>query len=204
MTRIIVKYCVYLIICGAIFCMFYPLLQRANENPHAAPCQGNLKQIGLAIFEYAQDYNEKLPPAIFHDKYIGWANGLQPYAKSYSIFQCYADQNPPQETPQPDKPGFTDYWFNGNMAGVNEEKITSAFNLIMLGGGDGGSSDSTASYALNHFSTPWLQSSDSPIKRHLGGANYAFADGHVKWFKPEGIIHIHSSNSEGLPTFSVH
>jgi prepilin-type processing-associated H-X9-DG protein len=51
----------------------------------------------------------------------------------------------------------------------------------MLGDGDGNSPQSTASYAINHLPASWLQSANSPAKRHLGGAHYAFADGHVKW-----------------------
>jgi len=173
---------------GALFCMFYPVWVRTNENPDTAFCQSNLKQIGLAIFQYAQDYNERLPPAIFHDKNIGWANGLQPYVKSYSLFQCPVENNPDQKTSQPNKPGFTDYWFNNNLSGIKDEKITSAFDLIMLGDGDGGSPESTASYAINRLPKSWLQSPDSPATRHDGGANYTFADGHVKWVKPEEIL----------------
>jgi prepilin-type processing-associated H-X9-DG protein len=142
---------------------------------------------------YSQDYNEKLPPVIFPGKTVGWANGLQPYLKNTQIFQCPNEKNPPQNISNPNEPGFTDFWFNNNIAGLQDKKLKDVEHLIMLGDGDGGSPESTASYAISRFPSSWLQSSESPIKRHLEGANYEFADGHLKWLKPDVILQVHSS-----------
>jgi len=174
-----------------------------RPEDYAYNCQTNLQQISLAMFMYNQDYDDKLPPAIFHDKTIGWANGLQPYLKSYSIFQCPAEKNPPQKTPQPDKPGFTDYWLNSNLSEINPNYIQHREQIVLLGDGDGGSSASTASYAINHLSASWLQLHDPPMTRHSGGANYAFADGHVKWLKPDQVSQLPSSKKHPVYTFST-
>jgi prepilin-type processing-associated H-X9-DG protein len=76
---------------------------------------------------------------------------------------------------------------------MQDKNIKNAEQLIMLGDGDGASAESTASYAISRIPLSWLQSSDSPMKRHLDGANYAFADGHVKWLIPDEILQVHSS-----------
>jgi prepilin-type processing-associated H-X9-DG protein len=157
------------------------------------PCYSNQKQIALGIFMYSQDYGGKLPSAIFPGKIVGWANGLQPYVKSTQIFQCPQENNWPQRVPQANEPGFTDYWFNRNIAGLQDKKLKNVDHLIMLGDGDGGSPESTASYAIQQIPLSWQQSPNSPIKRHLDGANYAFADGHVKWLKPDEILRAQSS-----------
>jgi len=150
---------------------------------------------------YSQDYGEKLPPVIFGTKTVGWVNGLQPYLKNYQVFQCPFEPNPAQDNPH--LSGFTDYWLNSNVAGLQDKKLKNVDHLIMLGDGDGGSPESTASYAINHLPASWLQSSDSPAKRHLGGANYAFADGHVKWLKPEQITQEMPPKNKDIYTFRL-
>lgn len=60
-------------------------------------CQSNLKQIGLGLLQYSQDYDEKTvsseyggpPPA----PYIPWMNVTQPYIKSTQIFNCPSDSS---------------------------------------------------------------------------------------------------------------
>jgi len=179
---------IFLIVMGLVF---FPFFMRSSGS-QISSCSSNLKQLALAIQLYSQDYDGKLPSAIFPNKIVGWANGLQPYVKSTQIFQCPQENNWPQRVPQPNEPGFTDYWFNRNIAGLQDKTLKNVDHLIMLGDGDGGSPESTASYAISQIPLSWLQSSDSPLKRHLGGANYAFADGHVKWLKPDEILQLHS------------
>lgn len=207
--------------------LLYPVLQRAENNyyNYDRGCRSNLKQIALGIFMYSQDYDGKLPPAIFPGKTVGWANGLQPYVQSYGLFQCpleeynedhssliveihrmlvgssadHSQENPPQ----PDQPGFTNYWLNSNLSGMPKKRILSAGQVIMLGDGDSGAPTSTASYIINKLPTEWRTSPDSPAKRHSGGANYAFLDGHVKWLKPNQVSELPSSKKHPHFTFSI-
>jgi prepilin-type processing-associated H-X9-DG protein len=73
--------------------------------------------------------------------------------------------------------------------------------IIMLGDGDGGSTDSTASYALTKLPAEWRTASNSSAKRHDKGANYAFLDGHVKWLKPDQIAQVPPSTKSQFYTF---
>lgn len=201
MTRIILKYCTILFISGAAFCLVYPLWFSASHVNRGGSCQSNQKQIALGFFMYEQDY-DKLPSAIFPGQTVGWANSLQPYLKSYSIFQCPSETNFPQKDPPlPDQPDFTDYCMNRNLSGVKDENINNPAQIIILGDGDGGSPLSTASYAINQLPIQWRTLPDSPIKRHLDGANYAFLDGHVKWVKPEQIAQVPPSKKSRFYTF---
>ena len=76
--------------------ILFPVFARARENARRSSCQSNLKQIGLGMIQYAQDYDEQvLPPSI----YVGnnnplndaWFNLVQPYIKSKQVFNCPSD-----------------------------------------------------------------------------------------------------------------
>ncbi len=135
----------------------------------------------LGVNQYLQDHDEKYPILANSKAESGWANSLQPYLKSTQIFQC------PYETiasnSAPAQAGYTDYWFNARMAGLREKQITVPSQTVSLGDGD----SSNANYHLSEIPQSWRNNAQSPIRRHLVdtdvvGANYAFADGHVKWF----------------------
>jgi hypothetical protein len=65
-----------------------------RKNILGAECPSNLRHIGMGIFMYQEDYNGKLPPAIFPGKTVGWVLGAQPYFESSPLFQCpYDSQN---------------------------------------------------------------------------------------------------------------
>jgi len=193
---------VLIVVIGCNMMAIYLLNSMIHETPHRNTCPSNLKQIALGIMMYSQDYDDKLPPAIFGGETVGWVSGLQPYLRSYQIFQCPADQHEPPNDPH--LPGFTDYWMNQNAAKVDLYKLEGEpGKMILLGDGDGASPASTASYAINELPASWLQSSDSPARRHVDGANYAFVDGHVKWLKPEDISQETPVRNNNMYTFHV-
>ncbi|RYG99049.1 DUF1559 domain-containing protein, partial [archaeon] len=75
----------------------FPVFGRARENARRSSCQSNLKQIGLGMMQYTQDYDERFPVAYLHDTgsgtYWGWMQAMQPYLKSTQIFQCPSDSD---------------------------------------------------------------------------------------------------------------
>ena len=93
---------------------------------------------------------------------------------------------------------------NRNAASVNLSKLDGMPNeMILMGDGDGGSPESTASYAINLLPPAWRQLGKNPATRHVGGANYAFLDGHVKWLKPVDVLDVTTSQKQGDYTFSI-
>ena len=80
--------------------ILFPVFARARENARRASCSSNLKQIGLGLLQYGQDYDENLPLAWFGagaedstavgvagDRYK-WMDAIQPYIKSTQLFVC--------------------------------------------------------------------------------------------------------------------
>ncbi|MFA4044255.1 MAG: hypothetical protein HZRFUVUK_001041, partial [Candidatus Fervidibacterota bacterium] len=59
----LIELLVVIAIIAILAAILFPVFARAREKARQASCQSNLKQIGLAIFQYAQDYDERLPLA---------------------------------------------------------------------------------------------------------------------------------------------
>lgn len=92
----------------------------------------------------------------------------------------------------------TDYWFNRRLAGV-EAKDIDVVSLTLLSGDGEPSDDPNISIQL--LPPRWIANANSPARRHLDGANYGFADGHVKWFKAEKMATF--AGSKSAPTFLI-
>ena len=80
--------------------MLMPALNHARESGRRTACLSNLKQIGLAIEMYIQDYNNILPycrsypqnPAAGEEGYDGITDILQPYGANAQLFRCPSDK----------------------------------------------------------------------------------------------------------------
>ena len=210
----LIELLVVIAIIAILAAILFPVFARARENARRSSCQSNLKQIGLGFAQYVQDYDERTPglytnrvggPA-FDDGDQGWVILLQPYVKSYQIFQCPSETNGPvvntalTETDT----GWTDYFYNRIFGGQSATNGGSGSdgrsialpqfpsNIIIAGdyfsghsasnhnGNSATQHDATCTTGANGFNRT---DGTNPANRHLEGANYAFLDGHVKWLK---------------------
>ena len=176
-------------IIAVLAAFLFPVVRGSKENAPRSSCQSNLKQIGLGFMQYVQDYNAILPPTQSGTSF-GWADAVQPYIKSWQIFQCPSAKNKTQPS--------TDYFFNARVSRGFVPNIRTSSRTILLGEG----SDDAPTWAnLRQLPPKWLLDKTSPAFRHLGTANYLFADGHVKAFKPNAISN--ASSKTHAATFAV-
>jgi prepilin-type N-terminal cleavage/methylation domain-containing protein/prepilin-type processing-associated H-X9-DG protein len=235
----LIELLVVIAIIAILAAILFPVFARARENARRASCQSNLKQIALGIKQYIQDYDEKHPRLVAttagastappYAAPFGWADAIQPYLKSTQIYQCPSEVFPPNANPTATTGGFTDYWMNAQLDGRNEATLAAVSLTVLSGDGEGTSG--MGRYACNGFdcqkdpaatalatTTNAALPSDlkgtltpRPVSRHLEGANFAFADGHVKWYKGDGgnsttigkIGNMAKLTTAGEPTFSI-
>ncbi len=104
----LIELLVVIAIIAILAAILFPVFARARENARRSSCQSNRKQIGLGVFQYIQDYDEKFPPAIGlgsatgtqaggNGRPVGWADASQPYLKSTQIYQCPSEPLPPMQ-----------------------------------------------------------------------------------------------------------
>ena len=94
----LIELLVVIAIIAILAAILFPVFARARENARRSSCQSNLKQIGLGMLQYAQDYDEiTVPPSTNGlsggSRGFSWPRIVQPYLKSTQIFQCPSDTN---------------------------------------------------------------------------------------------------------------
>src|SRR4028119_1740562 len=84
----LIELLVVIAIIAILAAILFPVFARARESARRASCQSNLKQIGLGVMQYAQDYDEQYPMAAYDNFQGGWPLTTQPYLKSLQVFRC--------------------------------------------------------------------------------------------------------------------
>lgn len=103
----LIELLVVIAIIAILAAILFPVFGRARENARRSSCASNLKQLGIALVSYTQDYDEKLPnrrygsPALpSGDDDYSWRTVIQPYVKSTQVVTC--PSNPHNKLPTTD------------------------------------------------------------------------------------------------------
>jgi len=198
----LIELLVVIAIIAILAAILFPVFARARENARRSSCQSNLKQIGLGILQYAQDYDETLPYS--RNIAVPWQLAIQPYVKSTQLMKCPSNSSE-------------------DLLG-NTDTLKISANYVAIGGSI--MTDPNASWG-GTVAMPWLNgvstvspgnlaklatpattidvterdypTHDSPelivednkdftFTNHLGTSNFLFCDGHVKSLKPINTV----------------
>ncbi len=95
----LIELLVVIAIIAILAAILFPVFARARENARRSSCQSNLKQIGLGMLQYSQDYDEMLVRYAYGSTASSntvqssttnwkWMDAIYPYVKSTQIFDC--------------------------------------------------------------------------------------------------------------------
>ncbi len=190
---------VVIAIIAILAAILFPAFARARENARRASCQSNLKQIGLGIMQYTQDYDEKFPCGIIYDASAqprngsGWAGQIFPYVKSTQIYTCPSDSRGGTAVYSGVTNYSLSYFLNSNLHIDDDAKPSvsiaslnaSALTVMLLEGSAvnpdlkinltlAGNAVSDASTATNGFLSPTTDGEDNIYGGAGGNGHYAF------------------------------
>lgn len=204
----LIELLVVIAIIAILAAILFPVFARAREKARQTSCLSNVKQLGLAFMQYAQDYDERLPgffPAWGTNpdppgSGCSWWQGVYPYIKNYQVYVCpsYVRQQTSWTYWDRVFPLMPSYGMNPSLHnGTALGSIRFPAECIIIGdcchpmGADwriawpkapsilGGSPN-----ACNVRTTP---SAQEPSTVHNGGSNVAMCDGHAKWLSATTI-----------------
>ncbi|MDD4182086.1 MAG: type II secretion system protein [Victivallaceae bacterium] len=156
--------------------MLLPALNAAREKARRISCTSNLKQIGLAIKQYAMDYKDRFPG-------FGGADGLDrlranDYLTDYGVYICPSTTHtrgtgtlPLVDTDDSNKDPDTS---------TQENPTTATTSYAFTGGLIEGSSDLWGNSDSGISSDRWED--DDLLSNHTDYGNILFHDGHVEGF----------------------
>lgn len=93
----LVELLVVIAIIGVLIALLLPAVQQAREAARRSQCLNHLKQLGLAVHNFHDTYNE-LPPSRIQYTYLGWSALLLPFLEQQNLYEQidlkkkYADQ----------------------------------------------------------------------------------------------------------------
>ncbi len=94
----LIELLVVIAIISILAAILFPVFARARENARRSSCMSNLKQIGIGIMQYTQDYDERMPSNYIQLSGVTytrwWADLIQPYVKNYQVYVCPSDSTP--------------------------------------------------------------------------------------------------------------
>ena len=182
----LIELLVVIAIIAILAAILFPVFAKAREKARQASCLSNTKQIGLAVMQYAQDYDEMLPATYTQNPNTNWAQNIAPYCKNTQMFNC---------------PSSSIRW-DGTW---NAENISYGYNVFFETPKALGAIPTPAETVLvgdgKNFRLCPQPSIGWPNQRqvqyiHNEMANVAFCDGHSKAMK-QGALELQAASENG-------
>jgi prepilin-type N-terminal cleavage/methylation domain-containing protein len=91
----LIELLVVIAIIAILAAILFPVFAQARAKAKQTSCLSNMKQIGLGLMMYAEDYDQTLPSSYYYlngansdGGYMHWSGMIMPYVKNEKIFVC--------------------------------------------------------------------------------------------------------------------
>ena len=205
----LIELLVVIAIIALLAAILFPVFARARENARKSSCMNSMKQIGVGLMQYVQDFDEtyvyqsadalvasgSTTAAIGNPAGRTFADFLHPYIKNEQVWKCASSSRVGSSPPR------ISYHMNGCMNGTALADLQAVSKIGMFR--DPGTSTSwsqcylrpvpvsyqhTAPFTANNCNgvaagtaTGWRTDVSGANGPHFDGYNVCFADGHAKW-----------------------
>ncbi len=177
----LIELLVVIAIIAILAAILFPLFARARENARRTSCQSNLKQFGLGLMMYVQDYDETYAPyssggqgpnppgglwSLGNDAdgnpIRSWAQLLYPYTKSTQIFVCPSGVDDYSKRPIRGQYGASTYLFGGSSSTIKMSALAApSITYAMMDAGQ---------YLMNYsYAKPEYSGSQANYGNYLPG-----------------------------------
>jgi len=201
----LIELLVVIAIIAILAAILFPVFQRVRENARRTACLSNMKQLGLGVTQYTQDYDERVPSStdgvgtgkgdnvlggwMYYTGFTGMPGvtvlfdptqgSVYSFVKSTGVYVCPDDSaaqashdsyaiNSCIDSNVRDSNQLRD---GKSLAQFDNPSGTMLFAEEASGASNSSTNDAYLNFAVDHVSL-----------RHSGGSNFAFVDGHAKYF----------------------
>jgi prepilin-type N-terminal cleavage/methylation domain-containing protein len=198
----LIELLVVIAIIAILAAILFPVFAQAREKARQTVCVSNMRQMGLAVQMYTQDYDERVPLAATATatSFLNWHDLATPYVKNIQIWICPSSRQPIRDIFG--KPvchyGFNAYYLNENVVpadiftlnnapGVSLAAISEPTRCTMIVDNRGIEGRIPANHLSTYVLPPSQPDADywgRPDVRHTEGVVLGLMDSHVKWFRP--------------------
>lgn len=171
-------------IIGVLAALMMPVLGAAKARASSVKCINNLRQVGISLQTYTDDFDGRLPPRSLA---VSWVKMVEPYFLNTNVLSCPLEAQPHRRTYAIN--GCSD-WFEENLnpvqfmafrlwlwpEGFLSSVVAEPSDTVLLGERRITSGD----FHIDLFQDGGNQIYEVDRQRHGGGANFSFFDGSVR------------------------
>jgi prepilin-type processing-associated H-X9-DG protein len=197
-------------------CILLPVLVSGRQHARDTICLSNLRQLDSSMQMYVSDYDNHYPSTVAAT-FTGnqaqstetWRDAILPYVQSHAFLSCPLVRLPENSFGSRRAIDYTGYAYNQRLSqkirlessesyiGKNDVLLNYPVQTVTLFDARAGIlalREPDMAHSLNELHGIWrtedlanILKQDAGALRHHGGANYSFADGHVKWLIPTQV-----------------